>query len=152
MYDIAVGDVLPATPGNEILGVDSTGSVYLVRRLAPNIWQGEVIWQDMAGPLHAVIAGDFLPDRPGVEILVAGQSGTATLLMLSPPVLRVALTTTNTLLIAWPAAATGYALQQNPDLATTNWTSVTNTPDLVGDEYQVILPPASGQGFYRLRH
>ena len=61
------------------------------------------------------------------------------------------LTSTNTVLLAWPAGVTGYDLQQNADLATTNWTSVTNTPELVGDEYQVILPPAASQGFYRLR-
>jgi hypothetical protein len=84
MYDIAVGDVLPDA-GLEILGVDASGSVYLVRRLARGVWQGTIIWQSMTGSLHAVIAGDFLPDRPGDEVLVAGQSGTATLLMLASP-------------------------------------------------------------------
>lgn len=85
IYDIAVADVLPDT-GLEILGVDASGSVYLVRRLARNIWEGTVIWQSVTSPLHAVIAGDFLPDRPGDEILVAGQAGTATLLMRASPV------------------------------------------------------------------
>lgn len=84
MYDIGVGDVLPVA-GLEILGVDASGSVYLVRRMARGVWQGAVLWQDTTGPLHSVITADFLPERPGDEILVAGQSGTTTLLMLAAP-------------------------------------------------------------------
>ena len=79
MYDIAVSDVLPPY-GLEILGVDASGSVYMVRRVAQGMWQGTVIWQSMTGPLHAVVAGDLVPQLPGNEILVAGQSGTVTLL------------------------------------------------------------------------
>lgn len=80
VYDIAVGDIVPAISGLEILGVDWTGSLYLVSRSGTS-WRGRTIWQDPTGPLHAVIAADFLPDRPGDEILVAGQSGAFTLLM-----------------------------------------------------------------------
>jgi len=79
MWDIAVGDVLLRSPGLEILGVDETGSVYLVQRIGET-WQGEVIWQD-SEPLYAVTVGDFLPQRSGDEILVAGESGTITILI-----------------------------------------------------------------------
>ena len=81
IWDIAVGEVLPEIPGLEILGVDQTGSVYLVSRVE-DTWHGQVIWQDTSGPLYAVIAGDFLPHRRGHEILVAGESGIITLLTL----------------------------------------------------------------------
>jgi hypothetical protein len=81
MLDIAIGDILPAEPGLEILGVDYTGSVYLVRKVDGD-WQGQVIWQD-PNSLYAVIAGDFLPARNGDEILVAGESGAITLLTLT---------------------------------------------------------------------
>jgi len=83
MLDIAVGDVLPQMAGLEILGVDYTGSVYLVRRVE-DTWQGQVIWKDVDS-LYAVIVGDFLPARAGDEILVAGESGTITLLTLTFP-------------------------------------------------------------------
>jgi hypothetical protein len=83
MLDIAVGDILPKDTGLEILGVDFTGSVYLVRRVEDS-WQGQVIWQD-ANSLYAVIAGDFLPARSGDEILVAGETGRITLLTLTFP-------------------------------------------------------------------
>ncbi len=81
MWDIAVGDVLLRSPGLEILGVDNTGSVYLVQRIGET-WQGQVIWQD-SEPLYAVTVGDFLPRRSGDEILVAGESGTITLVVLT---------------------------------------------------------------------
>lgn len=81
MVDIAIGDVLPREPGLEILGVDYTGSVYLVRRINGH-WQGQVIWQD-TDALYAVTVGDFLPVRSGDEILVTGQSGILTLLTLT---------------------------------------------------------------------
>ena len=81
MLDIAIGDVLPMSDGLEILGVDDTGSVYLVRRIE-DTWQSQVIWQD-PNSLYAIIAGDFLPTRSGDEILVAGESGTITLLTLT---------------------------------------------------------------------
>ncbi|HUW21002.1 MAG TPA: hypothetical protein VMW16_17010 [Sedimentisphaerales bacterium] len=81
MLDIAVGDILPMNAGLEILGVDYTGSVYLVRRVE-DAWQGRVIWQD-PNSLYAVIAGDFLPARSGDEILVGGESGTIRLLTLT---------------------------------------------------------------------
>jgi hypothetical protein len=80
MWDIAVGDVLTDSAMPEILGVDQTGSVYLVWRDA-GVWEGQTIWGNTADPLHAVLAGDFLAEQPGDEILVAGQSGTITLLV-----------------------------------------------------------------------
>jgi uncharacterized repeat protein (TIGR01451 family) len=83
MWDIAIGDVLPDADGLEILGVDETGSVYLVQRVGDS-WQGQVIWQDGGASLYSVVAGDFLPGQPGDEILVAGESGAITLLSLAP--------------------------------------------------------------------
>jgi len=80
MYDVAVGDVWPGTSGLEILGVDASGSVYMVGREG-SVWNGQTIWRNATDPLYAVIAGDFLSAWPGDEILVAGESGAVTLLM-----------------------------------------------------------------------
>jgi hypothetical protein len=67
-----------------------------------------------------------------------------------PLLLRAALTSTNTVLIAWPAPSTGFSLQQNSALGTTNWVIVTNAVNVVGSEKQVIIAPPVGQKFYRL--
>ena len=68
------------------------------------------------------------------------------------PLVRVELTSTNTVLIAWPAPSTGFALQQNSDLNTVAWAGVTNVPAVVGSENQVIISPPAGSQFYRLKY
>jgi hypothetical protein len=54
------------------------------------------------------------------------------------------------LAITWSAARSGFSLQQNTQLGTTNWTIVTNSVALVGGQYQVVTPPSGRQQFYRL--
>ena len=66
------------------------------------------------------------------------------------PFLSVSLTPTNTVLVYWPYPSTGFNLQQNGVLGTTNWTSVTNAPAQNGQQWQVIVQPPSGNRFYRL--
>jgi hypothetical protein len=67
------------------------------------------------------------------------------------PRLSVARTATNTVLIAWPDPSTGYGLQQNADLRTTNWLDVATPPVVVGGQKQVVVPAPSGNRFYRLK-
>lgn len=78
MWDIAVGQIDPETPSLEIVGVDDTGSVYLVA-FDGTRWKGLVVWLSPAGPLYSVRAADFLPQCPGEEIVVAGKGGAVTL-------------------------------------------------------------------------
>jgi hypothetical protein len=78
MWDVAVGNILGSSDMLEIVGVDDTGSVYLVDYNGVS-WQGRSIWQDTNG-LYAAVVGDFLPDWGNDEILVAGESGNVTML------------------------------------------------------------------------
>jgi hypothetical protein len=68
------------------------------------------------------------------------------------PLLRVVLTTTNTVVVAWPNPSTGFSLQQNAALGTPGWGSVTNTATVVGSEKHVIVTPPTGNRFFRLFH
>lgn len=63
-----------------------------------------------------------------------------------PPTLRISLTTTNTAVVTWP----GYILQQNTDLTTTGWVTVTSPFQAVSNEYRLFISPLVGQQFYRL--
>jgi hypothetical protein len=118
MLDISIGQIVPATPTAEILGVDASGSVYLVQRLT-NQWHGSVLWQD-AKALYAVQAVDLLP-TPGDEVVVAGKSGAVTVLLNPAPILNVTLTTERHAVLSWPAVAgLTYTVE-----ATTNLTSAT---------------------------
>jgi hypothetical protein len=66
------------------------------------------------------------------------------------PLLRIALTATNSVALSWPSPATGFVLQQNSSLATTNWTSVVQSPVDDGTNRVVILNMPSGDRFFRL--
>ena len=67
------------------------------------------------------------------------------------PVLTVFRTSTNTVVVAWPAPSSGFVLQQNTVLESSNWLNVTATRVAVGDQYEVIISPPTGNTFYRLK-
>ena len=68
------------------------------------------------------------------------------------PLLRIVTTATNAVVVAWPAPSSGFKLQVNGDLNTTNWTDVGQVPTVVGGENQVIVTPPVGNRFYRLKY
>lgn len=69
----------------------------------------------------------------------------------SPP-LSIALTATNTAVISWSFPSTGFTLQQNSDLSTTNWIAVPQSVTNNGAINYVIINPPGGNRFYRLVH
>ncbi len=54
-------------------------------------------------------------------------------------------------IVSWPAAFTGYVLQENSDLSSTNWVDVTNSVNVVGGENQVLISSPADNNFYRLK-
>jgi hypothetical protein len=66
------------------------------------------------------------------------------------PSLSIILANTNTVVIFWPAPSTGFILQQNSFLQSTNWTNVTNPINVVGEQNQVITSLSTSNQFYRL--
>jgi hypothetical protein len=68
------------------------------------------------------------------------------------PTLRLVLTETNTVVIAWPTNPPGFSLQQSSNLVIPNWLDVPDSPVTVGSENQVVLWPSTGSRFFRLFH
>jgi hypothetical protein len=99
-------------------GGASTGGVYSL---------SGTIGQPDAGHLSG---GTYSVDGGFWGVIAAVQTPSA-------PLLRVALTTTNTVVISWPSIANSFHLQENATLGTTNWTIVVNPP--------------TGNRLYRLR-
>jgi uncharacterized repeat protein (TIGR03803 family) len=66
------------------------------------------------------------------------------------PSLRIQLSPSNTVVLAWPYPSDGFALEQSTNLTTTNWSSVGDLPVMVGSENQVSVNPPTGNRFYRL--
>jgi hypothetical protein len=67
-----------------------------------------------------------------------------------PPILNVA-NAGNNGLISWSATYTGYALEENGDLNTTNWMTATNSVVTMGGQNQVLISSPPGNNFYRLK-
>ena len=68
------------------------------------------------------------------------------------PVLSIILTATNTAMVYWPSPSTGYNLQVNTNLATTNWVIPTETVTDNGVIKYIIVNPPTGSRFYRLQN
>jgi hypothetical protein len=124
----ATPSIGPPTDGG---GGTSTGGVFAV---------SGTIGQPDAG---AMSGGNYTLQGGFWSVIAAVQTPGA-------PLLRIAVTATNTVVVAWPNPSTGFVLQQNGDLNTANWSAVTTPPLVVGEEKQVILTPPAGNRFYRL--
>ena len=68
------------------------------------------------------------------------------------PILRLFRTTTNTVVLAWPASSTVFSLQQAGNISLQNWGPVTNQQTVVNSENQVIISAPADNRFYRLKY
>jgi hypothetical protein len=68
------------------------------------------------------------------------------------PRLTILLTPTNTAVVSWPSPSTGFGLQQNIDLNTTDWVTPSETVNDNGVTKFILVNPPAGNRFYRLRH
>lgn len=69
----------------------------------------------------------------------------------SAPVVTIFLSDTNTVVVAWPASSSSWTLQQNTNLLSGAWLSISNTVSAVSGQNQVIFAPSIGNQFYRLQ-
>jgi hypothetical protein len=67
------------------------------------------------------------------------------------PVLSIAFANSNAVTLSWPAPSTGFILQQNSSLETTNWVNETNPTNVIGDQNEVSVTPAGSNQFFRLK-
>ena len=68
----------------------------------------------------------------------------------APPLLSIARTNPNTVKIYWPSPSTGWNLQVNTNLATTNWVAPAESVQDDGTNKFIIVNPPAGQRFHRL--
>jgi hypothetical protein len=52
--------------------------------------------------------------------------------------------------VSWAWSSSDFVLQQNSDLTTTNWITVTNSPAVTNWQNQWLVSPDAGNNFYRL--
>jgi len=71
----------------------------------------------------------------------------------TPPASRLKLSAPGTnLILSWTMPGTNFVLQQNGDMTTTNWTTLTNTATLNYSnlQYEASFSPTNGSSFFRL--
>ncbi len=71
--------------------------------------------------------------------------------LVTPAALGITRSGTN-VIVKWPSPPSGFVLQQNTNLATTNWLTVTNAPVITNGLNQVILTSTNIRQFYRLKY
>ncbi len=59
-------------------------------------------------------------------------------------------TSTNTVVVSWPSPSTGFTLQQNTNISTTDWVGIPQTVTDDGTNKFIIVNPPTGKRFYRL--
>ncbi len=112
-------------------GGTSTSGVYAV--------SGTIGQHDASGPM----TGGNFSVTGGFWSMYAVQTPGA-------PVLNIKLTTTNTAQVYWPTPSTGFSLQVNTNLTTTNWVTPAEIVTDNGTIKFIIVNPPTGQRFYRL--
>lgn len=147
-----IDPVLLSTNQTYYLGAYSTSGMIInvfasteggFANMAPEIQLGQAVSSTnaaLAFPGMAIASPDSAVLAPNFEF----QDGTL------PPVLNIAPAGSD-VLISWSATYTGYALQENSDLNTTNWMTTTNSVVTVGGQNQVLITSPAGNNFYRLQ-
>ena len=112
-------------------GGTSTGGVYSV---------SGTVGQPDAGRMSG---GNYSVDGGFWGIIAAVQTPGA-------PLLSITRSNSN-VIVFWPLPSTGFVLQENPVINTTNWTDVGTSPTTNGPNLQVLVPSPLGNRFYRLK-
>lgn len=113
-------------------GGTSTGAVYAV---SGTIGQADA--GSMSGGNYSVVGGFW--------------SIVASVPLPGSPLLAIQLTATNTVQVSWPSPSTGFILEQNSDLNTSNWVTAPQTPVDDGTTKSIIVNPPAGTAFFRLK-
>jgi len=112
-------------------GGTSAGGVFAV---SGTIGQSDASAQPMTGENFSLVGGFWS--------LLAVQTPGA-------PLLTLRLTAPNTVVVSWPSPSTGFTLQQNTDLRSTNWVTAPQSVSDNGTTRFIFVNP-SGNCFYRL--
>lgn len=124
--------------------------------------QYSIEWHTIDGGGGTSTGGDYSlngtagqPDAgkmSGGEFALSGGFWSVLAVVGSPeaPALTIYRNVPGSVVISWPAPATGWSLERNPDLMPGNWSAVGSAPVKAGGDLQVTISPLNNTGFYRL--
>jgi hypothetical protein len=126
--------------GNNLLAAGA-GSIYTSTNAG-------AVWVSNSAPFLSWIAVACSAD--GNKLIASSDTRAAPIYVAQPkPDLNIQ-SISNQVLVSWPSSATGFTLQQNTNLTTTNWSTVTD--GVVSGINQVTLTPIADKTFYRLKY
>lgn len=160
--------------GGQIYKVDPTGATKTVFANAASGLTGTgflVIretryqdnWNKVAGGGGTSTNGEFVLNgtagqRDAGTAMVGGEYGLvggfwariSTVPTAGAPLLTITLTQTNTAMVSWPYPSSGWSLQQNTNVNTTNWVAASETVTNNGTINYIIVNPPTGNLYFRL--
>jgi hypothetical protein len=106
---------------------------------SPFAISGTVGQHDAGGPM---IGGTYTVTGGFWSLYAMQTSGT--------PALGITVSPTNTVTVFWPSPSTGWNLQVNTNLSSTNWVTPPETVNDNGTIKYIIVSPPTGNRYYRL--
>jgi len=137
--------VASSADGTKLVAVANTG-LMLISTNSGTTWATNIApiaaWQPVAlsSDGNKIIAGSYYGYIYISQLVQAA----------APPWLSLSLSG-NQAFLTWPTNAAGFNLQQNTNLLSTNWVTVTNQSVITNLLYQVTVPKTNRQNFYRLK-
>lgn len=150
-------DVVGGSPMVSFMALRAQGPGYTDKTrlytLESNNNGGRGAWTAVPGFIDVV--GDnqtvaFLPSGSGVRSVYRGNVRLAALQAPGAPRLTIQKLPGNLLRLSWPSSSTGFAVQQNSNPQSSNWSNLGLTSTDDGTAWSVTLSVPTGSRFYRL--
>jgi hypothetical protein len=127
-----------------LAGGDNPGPIYTSN-------DGGKVWEASESMRDHWTSAAFSADAGQLVAVAGGYSPGAIYAWRSPlPKLRLVVSGAD-LVVCWPTNASRFFLQQTADPLSSEWVAVKRPLSTIGRENQVVIPQASGRGFFRLK-
>jgi len=127
--------------------VSGTLHAYNAQNVSTELWNSQQVSRDAVGNLAKFVP----PTVANGKVYLATFSNRLNVYGLLPlPQLNIS-QAGGSITLAWPDASTGFALQSNTNLGSSNWQTVNGTLVVTNGQNQVTLPAPGAPTFYRLR-
>ena len=139
------GSVSSSADGNALLAATDGGMLYASTNSG-------TVWLSTNSPYPYFGSASSADGKKLMAMGTTGNHGDLYTLQFTPtPHLNLKPSGSN-LMFPWAVPSTKFVVQQNSDLSTTNWVTLTNVPvlNLTNLQHEIIMSPAGGSGYYRL--
>ena len=120
---------------------------------SPNAVDRYLVAAELVGTNFTASLDGLPPLGANASVIVRAEDGfnwAEDVLVVNPQM--IAVSSSNQVRIAWPAAARGFVLQHASSLSTgSTWVSVTNAPVRIGESWNVAMERAANNQFFRLK-